>query len=221
MSTLASAALSSDDEGDADFQLPEPKSKGKSRKRPRSNSASGSSSSDSDDELDTIDTTEAQKLKAEQEAAESEERRKRAAAAFEAMKMGSTAAVNKPSLSIAGSGMVEVKRARNFAGETITYVWSHLMDVADHLSETVMLPADHPDAIAYLKKGSASESADKAPVEETAKPQTTETATIADAGPSKPKTKPPPRRKPRQSLEAMSAALDKGKKMTTLEKVGP
>ena len=120
MSTLASAALSSDDEGDADFQLPEPKSKGKSRKRARSNSASGSSSSDSDDELDTIDTTEAQKLKAEQEAAESEERKKRAAAAFEAMKSGSTAAVNKPSTSTAGSAMVEVQRARNFAGETIT-----------------------------------------------------------------------------------------------------
>ncbi|OCF30824.1 hypothetical protein I316_07547 [Kwoniella heveanensis BCC8398] len=37
---------------------------------------------------------------------------------------------------------------------------------------------------------------------------------------SAPKSKPkgPMRRKPRQSLEAMSAALDKGKKMTTLEK---
>ena len=82
-----------------------------------------------------------------------------------------------------------------------------------------MLPADHPDAIAYRKKGSTSESADDAPVEETEKPQKAEAATIADAGPSKPKNKPPPRRKPRQSLEAMSAALDKGKKMTTLEKV--
>ncbi|WVF66711.1 hypothetical protein IAT40_001453 [Kwoniella sp. CBS 6097] len=34
----------------------------------------------------------------------------------------------------------------------------------------------------------------------------------------KPKPKGPVRRKPRQSLETMSAALDKGKKMTTLEK---
>ena len=93
------------------------------------------------------------------------------------------------------------------------------MDAADHFSETVMLPADHPDAIAYLKKGSTSKSADDVPVEETEKPQKAEAATIADAGPSKPKSKPPPRRKPRQSLEAMSAALDKGKKMTTLEKV--
>jgi len=36
---------------------------------------------------------------------------------------------------------------------------------------------------------------------------------------SKPKAKGPVKRKPRQSLESMSAALDKGKKMTTLEKV--
>ena len=95
------------------------------------------------------------------------------------------------------------------------------MDAADHFSETVMLPADHPDAIAYLKKGSTSKSADDVPVEESEKPQKAEAATITDAGPSKPKSKPPPRRKPRQSLEAMSAALDKGKKMTTLEKVSP
>jgi hypothetical protein len=37
--------------------------------------------------------------------------------------------------------------------------------------------------------------------------------------PLPPKVKGPIRRKPRQSLEAMSAALDKGRKMTTLEKV--
>ncbi|WWC59956.1 uncharacterized protein I303_102519 [Kwoniella dejecticola CBS 10117] len=42
-------------------------------------------------------------------------------------------------------------------------------------------------------------------------------APASTVGPSKPKG-PPVRRKPRQSLEAMSAALDKGKKMTTLEK---
>lgn len=123
MSTLASAALSSDDEGDADFQLPEPKlKKGKSRKRTRANSSSGSSSSDSGDEVDTVDATEARTLKAEQEATESEERRKRAAAAFEAMKNGTASAVDKVATSTARPAMVEVKRARNFAGDTITFV---------------------------------------------------------------------------------------------------
>ena len=44
---------------------------------------------------------------------------------------------------------------------------------------------------------------------------------IAQADPSPSVTKPGrgPKRKPRQSLEAMSAALSQGKKMTTLEKV--
>jgi hypothetical protein len=93
------------------------------------------------------------------------------------------------------------------------------IEAADLSSETVMLPADHPDAIAHLKKGSTSESAESTTIDEAVKPQESEGATVADAGPSKPKSKPPPRRKPRQSLEAMSAALDKGKKMTTLEKV--
>ena len=37
--------------------------------------------------------------------------------------------------------------------------------------------------------------------------------------PTAPLKRAPPRKKPRQSLEQMSAALDKGKKMTTLEKV--
>lgn len=37
--------------------------------------------------------------------------------------------------------------------------------------------------------------------------------------PTKPLRKGPLRKRPRQSLEAMAAAIDKGKKMTTLEKV--
>jgi hypothetical protein len=83
-----------------------------------------------------------------------------------------------------------------------------------------MLPADHPEAMAYLKKVSKDETPGTTSKEESAKPQAFDTTT-SDAGPSQLKSKPPPRRKPRQSLEAMSAALDKGKKMTTLEKVSP
>jgi len=71
-------------------------------------------------------------------------------------------------------------------------------------SETVQLPDDDPEAIAFLKRDDTKPGSD--PLSQT--PTST-------AGPSKK----PPRRKPRQSLEAMSAALDKGKKMTTLEKV--
>lgn len=85
-----------------------------------------------------------------------------------------------------------------------------------------MLPGNHPDAIAYLKKESQANLADDADAVKAPDPISTgepTASTSTSAGPSKPKTKPPPRRKPRQSLEAMSAALDKGKKMTTLEKV--
>jgi hypothetical protein len=86
-----------------------------------------------------------------------------------------------------------------------------------------MLPADHPDAIAYLKRESEANSAGTivSEVPDQTATGATSLATPINAGPSKPKSKPPPRRKPRQSLEAMSAALDKGKKMTTLEKVSP
>ena len=56
---------------------------------------------------------------------------------------------------------------------------------------------------------------------------TTPSSASASADVSAPSTvnrvkgKAPARRKPRQSLESMSAALDKGRKMTTLEKVSP
>lgn len=45
-------------------------------------------------------------------------------------------------------------------------------------------------------------------------------ATAAHESPSKPPLRKPMRKRPRQSLEAMAAGIDKGKKMTTLEKVG-
>jgi hypothetical protein len=219
MSTLASAALSSDDEDDQDFQLPEPKAKDRSRKRPRADSASGSSSSGSEDEVDTIDTAEAQKLKAEQKALEDEERRSRAKEAFKAMQTGSTSAANKASSLAQHPAMVEVQRTRNFAGEAITYVDYQSFERCLSCRETVMLPPDHPDAIAYLKKESTREPTEAASTGQAIVADTGDVAVIHEAEPSKPKAKPPPRRKPRQSLEAMSAALDKGKKMTTLEKV--
>lgn len=120
MSTLASAALSSDDEEDQDFQLAASRPKRTTKKRRRSDSASGSSSSGSDGEVDAIDSTETQKLIAEQEAAESEERKKRAEAAFEAMRNPTTTIVDEAPTPKATLPLVEVRRARQFAGETIT-----------------------------------------------------------------------------------------------------
>lgn len=45
-------------------------------------------------------------------------------------------------------------------------------------------------------------------------------AVASRESPSKPLRRGPLRKRPRQSLEAMAAAIDQGKKMTTLEKVG-
>jgi hypothetical protein len=97
------------------------------------------------------------------------------------------------------------------------------MSCNSYYRETVQLPADHPEAVAYLKKGLKSEEtvtlSDFQTADQASLSMKPDTMASADAGLSKPRAKPPPRRKPRQSLEAMSAALDKGKKMTTLEKV--
>ncbi len=107
--------------------------------------------------------------------------------------------------------------------------------MSDSLSESVMLPSTDPEAVAYLAQervsttnGPTSESTD--PIRT---PPTSTTSQIYSSMaapqpfppqtsiPSKPTPKPPVRRKPRQSLEQMSAALSSGKKMTTLEKVRP
>lgn len=72
-----------------------------------------------------------------------------------------------------------------------------------------MLPADHPEAVEQIRRTQSEESAVNSPA----------TSSTAFESKSQTTVKKPVRRKPRQSLEAMSAALDKGKKMTTLEKV--
>jgi hypothetical protein len=86
-----------------------------------------------------------------------------------------------------------------------------------------MLPADDPEAVNYLKKSEGVSPALKDTEEMEAKNGESNHPTAALPSVSnqakKPTGKGPPRRKPRQSLEQMSAALDKGKKMTTLEKV--
>lgn len=93
----------------------------------------------------------------------------------------------------------------------------------DYRSETVMLPADDPEAVEYMKKSEGVSPALKNT--EGMEAKSGESSPLTAAGPSvanqakKPAGKGPPRRKTRQSLEQMSAALDKGKKMTTLEKV--
>lgn len=119
------------------------------------------------------------------------------------------------------------------------------MEVLERLTsrrETVTLPADDPEAIAYLARDQSGisgtpvvglEGADEAATSTTpgerdslaSRPAEVKTPLISATSASSssgatplPPKKGPPKRKPRQSLEQMAAALD-GKKMTTFEKV--
>ncbi|WWD16774.1 hypothetical protein CI109_101206 [Kwoniella shandongensis] len=247
MSTLLTAHLSSD-ESDGDFvpDVPKSKSKPKTKKgtkrpRPRTNSGSQSpsatsSSSGSGSEDDDDGEVQRKKAKLEQERDEVEERRRKAREEYEKLK--AEMAGESSSTTAAGATKevevekVEIKRARRFAGETIY--------------ETAKLPASDPEVVAYLARQveSSTTKADESDPSTTnivgaiseATPMTSAmvsndpssstsnnvqpsstTPTISAHPAPRPKG-PPPRRKPRQSLEQMSAALDKGKKMTTLEK---
>ncbi|WRT65431.1 uncharacterized protein IL334_002374 [Kwoniella shivajii] len=256
MSTLATANLSSDEE-DGDFvpTSPRPKKKQKQKqvKRTRgpkaiegspssSSSSLSTSTSDSEGERDD-DELEREHGKKKIKLDEIEERRKRAREEFERMKEESSGISNTSThtSNIVNTDanadnntnrnegdIVELRRARRFAGETIY--------------EIVKLKKDDPEAVAYLsnsrtdkKEGvdipTSTNDDDASPVpdslaskEENANDSSipilsSSAISLEKALPPKPKGPPPPiRRKPRQSLEAMSAALDKGKKMTTLEK---
>ncbi|KAK8861324.1 hypothetical protein IAR55_002143 [Kwoniella newhampshirensis] len=234
MSTLLTADLASD-ESDGDFVPTGPKTKSKpkpkGKKRPREGSHSSSATTTSSDSEIGSDDDEFQKEKAklDQDGDEVEERRRRAREEYERLK----AEMAGPSTSSDGGGkkegdqMVEIRRARRFAGKTIY--------------ETVKLPASDPEVVAYLARQAephATETVGDDPSASTVPPPSTQGnthLTALDYGQSPsasipstvvrkpeiiaPRPKgPPPRRKPRQSLEQMSAALDKGKKMTTLEK---
>jgi hypothetical protein len=127
MSTLATADLGpSDDEADDDFvpSGPKPKRpKGKGGKRLRSGSQSSSGSGSSDDDGDDDDVNdEVKRLRAEREEALAAERKQRAADAFRAMQEEARAPapkVDSPAANKDEVEMVEVKRPRRFAGETI------------------------------------------------------------------------------------------------------
>lgn len=122
MSTLASADLGpSDDEEDADFVPQASKrttAKKTKRRRSQSPSDGDSQSSDSDDDAEPVEDTEAKRLKLDQEEAEAAEARRRAAETFAAMKQ--SAVVPKveaaPKVEVK---LVQVKRPRRFAGETL------------------------------------------------------------------------------------------------------
>ncbi|WVQ83552.1 hypothetical protein IAT38_005693 [Cryptococcus sp. DSM 104549] len=227
MSTLATANLSSD-ESDADFVPiePKPRTKRKTKKRVRSGSASGSgsgSSSGSDSEATSSgeedDASAKKKAKSEEdEKAAIEERRRKAREEFEKMKAEAAEGTVEVRKDVE---TVEIKRARRFAGETIY--------------ETVKLPATDPEAVAYYAKLAekpmeGETKADPLNPESTPTPATTVAPPSASPAPpssaspapasssAPPLRKGPPPRKKRQTLEQMSAALDKGKKMTTLEK---
>ncbi|XAO26919.1 hypothetical protein I312_105760 [Cryptococcus bacillisporus CA1280] len=234
MSTLATANLSSD-ESDTEFIPEAPKSKRSRKPRAKrvgsgsaSDSSSCSSSSASEGEDAEGDERVAKKAKLEEDAKnEAEERRRKAREEFERMKAELSGAPTESVKEM--EELVEIKRPRRFAGETIY--------------ETVRLRASDPEAVAYFNRLAAkpdhdedkSDSATKQPLpqQETPTPipsapsgqdkSTTDvkadvsvtTSVVVPSVATRPKG--PPRRK-RQTLEQMSAALDKGKKMTTLEK---
>ncbi|ORY25267.1 bucentaur or craniofacial development-domain-containing protein [Naematelia encephala] len=240
MSTLATADLESDD-SDVDFVPTSPKSKrskGKNViKRRRSSSGSGSSETDDEDgdgDGGAVGEGEAKKLKLDQQAAEEEERQRKAKEILDSLKAETTQSQDPALVLKREEDTVEIRRARNFAGETIY--------------ETVRLKATDPEAIAYLSSqskstetlASQSKSVDIPASQNNKSTETLTSQTNRSTSITKPATKEPsssssssvptlstikPRpplsgvkRKPRQSLETMASALDKGKKMTTLEK---
>jgi hypothetical protein len=72
---------------------------------------------------------------------------------------------------------------------------------------------------AGLNESEPTSSASSSNIASDVSPATASGSTVGAKAAPKGKGKAPVKRKPRQSLESMSAALDKGKKMTTLEKV--
>ncbi|WVQ63001.1 uncharacterized protein L199_001150 [Kwoniella botswanensis] len=233
MSTLANADLSSDSENDGDYVPTSPKRKNKSQKGSKrvkrakldgeeSDSATSSSSSTDDEDQDQDDKVNG---KVDGKVDEIEERKRKAREEFERMKAELSTFTNDTKGKESGQEeLVEIKRARRFAGEIIY--------------ETVKLKKDDPETIAFFskqdqnrttsesKEGTTNTSENQSDI-----PKDDHSSSIPTQGQQKqspittsapapaPRPKGPPiRRKPRQSLEAMSAALDKGKKMTTLEK---
>jgi hypothetical protein len=120
MSTLATADLhSSDEEGDADFiPTARPSKKRKITVGARSGSGSGSESGSSSDDSDDDPRSGARAEQAEQREKDSAERKRAAAEAFASFK---EATGPDPSERRDGAQeeMVNVKRERRFAGETI------------------------------------------------------------------------------------------------------
>jgi hypothetical protein len=89
----------------------------------------------------------------------------------------------------------------------------------------IMLPKDHPDAKKYAVEEEEGPAAN-GEASTVATPSSSEAGTPVsiDSAPSSSRPSGPPlrrpmRKRPRQSLEAMAAAIDAGKKLTTLEKV--
>ncbi|WWC68963.1 uncharacterized protein I206_102899 [Kwoniella pini CBS 10737] len=248
MSTLATADLGSDSENDGDFIPKSPiKRKSKSKNTDKRKIKKIKLSNEGEDESDSDSMTSSSESEIEnEESRESvdekvqldlvEERKRKAREEFEKMKFE----LNNSGGSNSNSGktkeiieMIEIKRARRFAGETIY--------------EIVKIRKDDPEAINYLTKqqkeidikendGSQNGEINEMDLINKIDPaisitSNNQSSSIIDNNESIKSPKPsleninprskvgqPIRKKPRQSLEAMSAALDKGKKMTTLEK---
>ncbi|KAL7419832.1 hypothetical protein Q5752_005748 [Cryptotrichosporon argae] len=228
MSTLATADLASDD-SDTDFV---PSTSRPKRRRASVSPASSPSGSGRDSELDAVPGSEVQALVSEQETAAAEASRNAALETFRKMQEGADEVPpSKDEVKKQRVKWVSVRVPRRFAGETVM--------------ETIKIREDDPRAIAAAANSSfgagfgvsthASASPPASP--HASGPETASSSAVAGpvdsaggadgeaaaaGGPSAIKKgvtkKAPLRKKMRASLEAMSAALDKGKKMTTLEK---
>ncbi|KAI5451338.1 hypothetical protein NCC49_001932 [Naganishia albida] len=208
------------EEDDNDF-IPSPRVKCTSKRR-LSDASSGSASSDSD--LPTDVEHNAKKVK--MDPTEQERKEVQVQEDFRSILDVEEEARRERERGLVvngGQDMAEIRRPRLYAGETIY--------------ETVRLPRDHPDVQKYGSTETPSDPKIDEKVYSGAPPvQPTTTASptpsTSNVGPStatpttsstaaaRP-TKAPLRRKPRQSLESMNAALvaaSKGKKMTTIEK---
>ena len=208
MSTFVAADLGdSSDEEDLDF-VPVPIDPSKKRKAT----------------ADSVKSPEEKTAKeGDEEAVAAASKRKKAADVFDAMKEES-AATGETSTSSSKAALVEVKRLRRFAGENLECAQreARFSDADPQDSrETVQVPSNDPEAVAYLARLDKIQpiQSDEA---HNLSLSSESLAPIPRSGTSsmtEPSRRSLTKRKPRQSLEQMSAALDKGKKMTTLEKV--
>jgi len=124
MSTLATAALDSDSEDDLNFVPSTSKPKSKFKAKPKSTSGdkrtrSPNAGSSSGGEASGFGEEENKRMRLDQNVVDERERHRRATEAFKSMVEDSAGLEVPRTAQGKERGMVEIQRARTFAGETI------------------------------------------------------------------------------------------------------